>query len=197
MNELIFDIIADKVRTAKAKADPRIEDLVKQAEAIKPGSGAEVRKALEKAPKAAATGFGILEWSGAPPANKPALQFHFADPSKDKKIIVLQIEDGKVIQLQNAELKKFLDKEKPAAPGNPAGAANKAATDAFMKMIQGQGTFKLTPPPPASPGIPGVGTTPPKTSDVEALARQLERLSRELNELRTRLEVERNEHRRK
>jgi beta-lactamase regulating signal transducer with metallopeptidase domain len=42
-----FDEWARVVRVWQAKSDPRIEELVKQAEIIKPGSGAAVRKALE------------------------------------------------------------------------------------------------------------------------------------------------------
>ena len=185
-----------------AKADPRIEELVKQAEAIKPGSGAEIRKALQAAPKADDKS-GKDAWVTKPPTAAVRLweEVHKAKPGEaGKKIIVIQIEDGKVIQLNDADLRKLLDKEirlhiekSPYSPGGgirlhinePASkpkvdekqkAEEKVrAIDSANKAIQSYGATKK-----AAPGQPA--------PDLESLMRQVERLNAELDALRKRLE---------
>jgi beta-lactamase regulating signal transducer with metallopeptidase domain len=175
---------------AQGKADPRIEELVKQAEAIKPGSGAEVRKALQGVPKA---GDALKD----PKAHKHApspMGLHVWDAETGKKIIVLEIEDGKVLNLGAADLEKLLGKAIElridlGAAKDKAKAAEKLielewllkkkqadAKEADAKALELRWQVKPDKKAPPAP-------------DLEALSRQIERLQAELQELRKRLEA--------
>jgi hypothetical protein len=166
-------------QSAQAKPDPRIEELVKQAEAIKPGSGAEIRKALQALPTPA----DVL-YLKDPKAIKvvPTLPGVRWDPLSGKKVIILEIEDGKVLQLGEGDLKKHLDKairihlDLDLTKQKADEKAEKAhAIELYYKAIKEKAVDKKAAPPPSP-------------TDVEALSRQLERISAELNDLRKRLE---------
>ena len=176
----------------QAKPDPRIEELVKQAEAIKPGSGAAIRKALQAAPKA---GEPVKEPPAAKPVpalptGAPPLGVRFWDDKGTKKVIVLEIEGGKVVQLNEEDMRKLLEKhmrllqdEKTLHLRITDPAAKEKATEAWRYIEK----FKTTPDLPATkkaaPVQPPLTTAP----DLEALSRQLERLNAELEELRKRV----------
>ena len=164
----------------KQKADPRIEELVKQAEAIKPGSGEEIRKALQGAAKPAdATKlagsrdyYGLLERAKA---GSP--QFRLWDTKDGKKIIVLSIEDGKVVQLNEQDLKKLIDGGKIRIEIE-ANAQNKA----FERKLE------LKPRPISPPATVQKPVPAPPAAEMDALRRQLERLTADLQDLRKRLD---------
>jgi hypothetical protein len=132
------------------QTDPRIEELVKKAEAIKPGSGAEVRKALQGAPKPGEvtsvqiTGDGKMIWNLAPGKTT-------APEVVPKKVIILQLDGGK----------------KGAAP--KAGAKKEDGLQFYFEIAP---TAKKT-----------------ATSDLDAMRRQLERLTADLQELRRQLDA--------
>jgi beta-lactamase regulating signal transducer with metallopeptidase domain len=159
-------------QAAPGKADPRVEELVKQAEAIKPGSGAEIRKALQAAPKpgdepAKAT------WVAKPHAPGAAVRVYHSDGGK-KTIIIAIEDDGKVQQLNPADLLKLLDKNmhwqfELDVP------KHKTTDKARVVEVQNKVLVEKKAAPPAQ--------------DLEALSRQLERINAELNELRKRLET--------
>jgi hypothetical protein len=107
-----------------------------------------------------------------------------------KKVIILAIEDGKVLQLGEGDLKKLLDKgfrvhidvEKKKAEEKArlvdmekVKADEKARlVDWYLKLSKDKVGDKKSAPPPA---------------DLEALSRQLERINAELRDLRKRLEA--------
>jgi beta-lactamase regulating signal transducer with metallopeptidase domain len=166
----------------QSKLDPRIEELVKQAEAIKPGSGAEIRRALQAVPKPSGT-------PKDPKAVKPLTSsVRLWDTDTGKKVIILAIENGKVLQLNEADLKKFLDKgirvhldvdvvEKGKADQKALLDLEKARlVDWLHKVSKDKVGDKKPAPTPAS-------------ADLEALSRQLERINAELRDLRKRLEA--------
>jgi beta-lactamase regulating signal transducer with metallopeptidase domain len=102
--------VTAQVDQSKSMADPRIEALVKQAEAIKPGSGEQIRRALQAAPKSNEFKFKF-------DANKPASGLRIERSSdQGKKVIVLPLDAaheehlGKLLQLNEADLKKLLEK---------------------------------------------------------------------------------------
>lgn len=179
-------------QTAPSKPDPRIEELVKQAEAIKPGSGAEIRKALQSLPKPADILYLKDPKAIKPVPAPPGVRFR-TEPGK--KVIIIEIEDGKLLHLSEGDLKKHLDDairlhldldvtKKKAADENLEKAR---AIELYYKAIR-EKTGDKKPTTPALP-TPPVPPTPPATvTDVEALTRQLERINAELNELRKRLE---------
>jgi beta-lactamase regulating signal transducer with metallopeptidase domain len=160
------------VRGDGAKHDPRIEDLVKQAEAIKPGAGAAVREALQ--------GHG------------------------GRNVIVLSIDDGKVLRLTGEDAKKALEK------GIRVELELEGAKRAYQQYLNllghqksvekmrldvkpkdgkpGDGKHTDTKPTDAKPAKVAPQTAP-QSSDIEALIRQVERMNAELNELRRRLDA--------
>jgi len=173
------------------KADARIEDLIRQAEAIKPGSGAAVRRALQ--------GDARLSFVYEKRVDKPMMavpetvlrghlpalvavesapgQYRVSESTGGKKIVILAVEDGKVRQLSEDELKKFVDK------GGHSIVLERTTTKSEPKVLD----VRREPVPARI-----VETKPPQASspqDMEAIRRQLERLSHELNELRSRLEA--------
>ena len=202
-------------RLVYVKPDPRIEELVKQAEAIKPGSGAEIRKALQGAAKP------DMHWAPVPrdlpvvPGQKinktPEAGIRLWDVKDGKKIIILSVEGGKVVQLTEQDLKKLLD-----APRFLLGSDARKHPPETKKPMAPKGP--LTVPTPAAPGIapvptapalppgpsrapntkgPGIGvgakgplTAPaPAANEMESLRRQLERITAELHDLRKRLDA--------
>jgi beta-lactamase regulating signal transducer with metallopeptidase domain len=175
---LTAEIVATQVK------DPRIELLVKQAEAIKPGSGAEIRKALQGAPKIRAI---AVAPDGKEIIARTIIGKEKATPP-GKKVIILQIEDGKVQQLNEADVKKMIEKGirvelklDPAGRVTPKVVEEKKNVEYFYRAI---------------PALPGVPATPAKTpeaksapTEMEALRRQLERLSADLNALRQQIDA--------
>ena len=165
----------------QAKSDPRIEELAKQAEAIKPGSGEAIRKALQGGARPAM----IAPVAPVPPVPptpgvpaippgqfyKKAITVPAGQFKEGKKIIILSVEDGKVKQLSDAEVKKLLDGQRWQFEYEKFMVDPKF----FKKAIEV--TPKTTPAPPAQSG------------DVEALRRQLDRINAELQELRKRLDA--------
>jgi hypothetical protein len=171
-----FGILA---KQPQAKPDPRIEELVKQAEAIKPGSGAEIRRALEATPKAGG-GAHFTDPALKLPPMMPNVRF---TDEGGKKVIIITIDDAKAHPLHEADLHKLIEKglrfefqpdlPKKKADDNPEKAHN---IELFYKAIGKKAADKNVPPTP----VP---------ADLEALSRQLERLNAELNELRKRLDA--------
>jgi beta-lactamase regulating signal transducer with metallopeptidase domain len=196
---VVFDAATGKVvaqvEQPPASGDPRIEALVKQAEAIKPGSGEAIRRALQATPKPAepAKESGVFKFKIAPPPPMGSAPF------AGKKILILQIEDGKVLMLNEGDLKELgkhagqlqLQLEFDHAKGvvdkaaaiqeqlhkakKAKDAAQAAALAELLKKALAEKVAEKSPPPAAH-------------GDLEALSRQLERLSTDLNELRKRLD---------
>jgi hypothetical protein len=168
--------------------DPRIEELVKAAEKIKPGSGAEVRKALQGAGWKADSQRGEYYYRAVP---APVPTATFLKHLGDKNIIILSIKDGKVQQLTEPELKKLLDQ-----------GQFRWAQPIEKTVLKPRGIEVV----PALPGVPGVPVAPPRTiekkalpmppatptapANLDALQRQLERINAELLELRKHLEAQ-------
>jgi beta-lactamase regulating signal transducer with metallopeptidase domain len=130
-------------RVTLPTADPRIEELVKQAEAIKPGSGQDIRRALAAAPKP----LYHFDDTVAKIAIDPTGKMLHAEAGSGKHVIVLTIDaaTGKVVQLQGADLKKFLEKPAPGGtiemhfkkPADPkAVEREKAWLERLMKLLQ-------------------------------------------------------------
>jgi hypothetical protein len=215
-----------KPGAAPLQPDPRIEELVKQAEAIKPGSGADIRRALQAKAK---PGNSYFHYNPTPDGklyyavpSTPATGHGQIEPGKH--VIVLTVDaSGKVAQLQGAELKKFLaaaegDKkfagdlrdymEKAVSEAQRAEALKAEAMKAAKVLRSakaGAPPSTATPPgmiapvppkmpvpaPPVPSGLPParVVPAPPPAADVEALARQIDRITAELQELRKRLDA--------
>ena len=177
---------------AQSKLDPRIEELVKQAEAIKPGSGADIRRALQALPKP-----GDSPKAKDPKAAKPApltSGLRLWDSGTGKKVIILEIDDGKVVQLVESDLKKLLEKwtrvhaeadllKKVADEKARLIDLDKAKVDEIARVL---GWFQKAKKDKASDKKSESAPNPP---DLEALSRQIERLSAELRDLRKRLEA--------
>ncbi len=176
-----------QTQSTQSKPDPRIEELVKQAEAIKPGSGDEIRRALQAAPKPGDAPKPKAAKSAGPVPMTSGIQVLRTDAGK--KVIILTIEDGKVQQLLDGDLKKLVDKglrlhldldlSKPKADldlSKPKADERARAIEFYQKAVTEKvGDKKAAPTPPAA--------------DLEALSRQLERLNAEVNELRKRLDA--------
>jgi beta-lactamase regulating signal transducer with metallopeptidase domain len=167
---------------APAKSDPRIEELVKQAEAIKPGSGAQVRAALGAVP---GSGPITVNVRGAMPVPIVPPPHAIATSTTGDKVIIIVLSDGKVLHLQHGAVLKDVN-----SPQKHPGDAK--AADFWYKVAQPAGAKKVTdlpmpivPPNAVKPPVP-----PTQVPDVEAIARKLERLHAELNELRRRLDAE-------
>ncbi len=155
------------------KSDPRIEELVRQAEAIKPGSGAQVRAALGAMPE-----YGRVTLPLAPIA--PMGPHAIAKSVAGDKVIVIMVHDGKVLQLQGSA-----PGGTPHVKPDDVKAVNlQKAIDLMIKSGQMKEMKKGHEPPVAKPAS---GHAAP---DLEAIARQIERLNAELNELRRRLDAE-------
>ncbi|HZZ82734.1 MAG TPA: M56 family metallopeptidase [Gemmataceae bacterium] len=191
----------------EAKPDPRIEELVRKAEAIKPGSGAEIRRMLARK-------LGTKEITLFPTPQVPA---GAGAKAFDARIIILRMDpNGKIVQLQESELGELLQKKtaeknlhfrfdnislqplrievKPVPPAPKAKAPEKGIE---LELMLQPGIIKpVTKPLP----MPIVGGNPaPATkkaapaqpaADVAELSRQIERLHRELQELRSRLDTQ-------
>jgi len=175
------------------KPDPRIEDLVKQAEAIKPGSGAQIRAALQGTPKPA--GRVALRELPISPGKKPAVEFNLVKPAEKmaaalemvqrvggKKLIILSIEDGKVIQLKDQDLKRIIEKSiRSEIRDAPKGAAS-------SQTKKGKVELDLHVVPSTSSETKAA---PARSNEMDSLRRQLERISAELKALQQRLDAPR------
>jgi beta-lactamase regulating signal transducer with metallopeptidase domain len=185
--------------TTTAQTDPRIEELVKQAEAIKPGSGAAVRSALQGDAKAAyradvrfvpdtrtvlsgGADKVIRVWDAQthavrPVEKPPTAGYAVVQSAPDQKIIILTIQDGKVQQLSEQEAKRLLERHVYSIRTEPP-----KTTDKKAEVIIERKAIAV----PAR--VETVPMTPSPAADMDSLRRQLERLTAELNELRRRLD---------
>lgn len=183
--------VMERYVTGKAvTADPRIEELVKLAEKIKPGSGADVRKALQSS--TTQNWYGRVHTVPATPMTPPVSAVPALPgvpgvkviEAGGKKIVILSIEEGKVQQLNEADLKKLIEK------------AHSFKVDVdFLKKVDPAKKFEIELKSPIS--IPKLiekkvekktTTTPPPAPDLDALKRQLDRINAEIRDLRKRLE---------
>jgi beta-lactamase regulating signal transducer with metallopeptidase domain len=181
----------------QAAADPRIEELVKQAEAIKPGSGAQVRAALQGTSQAGEKGKTLnyrsltvapgtkAVWSVKP--ETPGGPVRLWQTTDGKKVIVLSIEDGNVIQLKDQDVKKFLEKglhiqTREAAKSPGAGETKKPGKTVEVEFDTGARPKDTKVAPPRT-------NTETRGNEMEALRRQLERISAELQTLKQRLDA--------
>jgi beta-lactamase regulating signal transducer with metallopeptidase domain len=175
---------------AQGKVDERIEELVRQAEAIKPGSGVEVRKALQGVPKA-----GEAPKDPKAKSAPPGMGLHVLDPVTGQKIIVLEIEDGNLLKLGQADLQKLLDALKLHGDRYPANEKAKPAdwSTALEWLRKQQGIDKVIEAKVKEVHGKEKSATdknlPPSSApDLEALSRHVQRLQAEVEELRKRLE---------
>jgi hypothetical protein len=164
-----------------SKPDPRIDELVKQAEAIKPGSGEAIRRALEGDVKYRTVTSDYYRYLAASPLRVPT--------TPGKHVIVLSIEDGKVQVLSDlkADLFKLLPKDMRIELDvkKKIDESRAAATSALERL--GERLKPAETKPQVQPLQPG--TPAPPTSEIEALRRQLERLNADLQDLRKRLDT--------
>jgi len=196
--DFLKPVVVAPIASIPMQVDPRIEELVKKAEAIKPGSGAEIRKALQATPKLAEKahtvvwtpgskiavspdGKAVFEIVGQTTA-KPATQaFRVWDPTAGKKVIVLHIDDGKVLQVNEVELQKLIEKgihfDFHANPAAPKAGKNVEEKKVHFEFAIPAVTAKSADKKPATPA----------TGDLDALRRQLERITADLHELRQQL----------
>jgi hypothetical protein len=185
-------VLADKPAT-----DPRIEELVKQAEAIKPGSGAAIRDALQGTPKPGGLTAGVvirnptIDFSAKPYAGtadnkeKPRIVRLSTTPA-GKKIIVLSIEDGKVIQLEGENLIKILEK---GARLDAEKILNLVVDP--VKRWAVKESKPIAGVTPAEDNVrsrsPDTKSTSPSSDDMRELRIQIERIAAEMNVLKQRL----------
>jgi beta-lactamase regulating signal transducer with metallopeptidase domain len=168
------------VTQAEQKADPRIEELVKQAEAIKPGSGDAIRKALQTAPKPAEVRTTKEHKLVVPGPGRVQV---WGTDAAGKKVIILAIDGDKILQLNELDLHKLVDKGiqmhfklDGAKQKIDEKAVEKLHIELLNKAVKGTGSDKKAAPMPPAP-------------DLEALSRHIERLHAELEDLRKRLEA--------
>ncbi|MSU78553.1 MAG: hypothetical protein EXS16_10720 [Gemmataceae bacterium] len=170
----------------QAKPDPRIEELVKQAEAIKPGSGPAVRMVLQGGPPVGPMG-------GFQQAN-PGNAWQRGGPwnwNAGGRGIMVPDKDGKPRQLTEEEMKKMMT-------GKPPFPFDAEMMKRFLPPNAGQGgqfpwRFEIelgqkiidTKPMPNPPTKPG-----PRSPEIEDLRRQVEQLHESLNALRKRIETQ-------
>jgi beta-lactamase regulating signal transducer with metallopeptidase domain len=147
-------------QVVQSKADPRIEELVKQAEAIRPGSGALVRQALQPAGDTKKAVRWLIQQQGeGHRAEEPKKQGEQSKKEPENLRFEFQFDTEKQKELfkalQNLPNLQFRYKDEKAKPAESRPAANKVA---------------------------------PSPNDMEAVMRQIERITVELNELRRRIE---------
>jgi beta-lactamase regulating signal transducer with metallopeptidase domain len=162
-----------QAKPGQSKADPRIDELVKQAEAIRPGSGALVRKALqpegEKKSIVLQLQDGKLWWSHPDGAKKPddkpfRIELNLDGTTKHGDLL-------KALQLlNNKNLDQLLEKNLQKNLGVWRAVERKQAEE---KPAAAKATQKAAPAP----------------SDIESMMRQIERITAELQELRKRIEA--------
>ncbi len=172
----------------QAKPDPRIEELVKQAEAIRPGSGPGIRMALQGGPPVGPMG-GFQQansgnaWQRGGPWNWNAGGRGIMVPDKD----------GKPRQLTEEEMKKMMT-GKPPFPFDaemmkrfmPPNAGQGGQSPWRFEIELGHKKIDTKPMPMANPPTkPG-----PRSPEIEDLRRQVEQLHESLNALRKRIETQ-------
>jgi len=162
--------------------DPRIEALVKQAEAIKPGSGAEVRRALQGQPAAG------VRFPVADPKLHDLIKKHVGDKKVDAvggKPIIIVVQDGKVREISGDELRKMIEKGGMSFPVPLPPLHGVPATPKFIEKKAVEDIYWY-----AKPMTPRTDTKPapmPAPADIESLRRQLDRITAELQDLRKQL----------
>jgi beta-lactamase regulating signal transducer with metallopeptidase domain len=188
------------VIVTKKSDDPRIEELVKQAEAIKPGSGAAIRKALQGTPKEGDTARYISAITFSPDgkhlvtSKDKVIQYFDAATGKQtsasmkladgKKIIILSIEGDKVIQLPSGDVKRILEAGVQASPRTEAAPSKRPIISDPKKAAEHiELDVNVTP----SILTNTTAAAPNPSADVEALRRQIERLADQLQALERRL----------
>jgi hypothetical protein len=183
--------------------DPRVEELVKQAEAIKPGSGAAIRKALQGTAKTSEAVLGVGSVALSPDGKRIAVsgddktvriwdattgkQVPVQVETKDgKQIIILSFEGDKVIQLQKSDVKKYVDGGIQRVPGRieytkkaSASPDKKPGEPVRVEVELNLDTVRKT----ETKAVPSNSV-----SDVEALRQQVERLNNQFKALERRLE---------
>jgi beta-lactamase regulating signal transducer with metallopeptidase domain len=188
--------------STEAKPDPRIEELVKQAEAIKPGSGAAIRNALQGAPtsgdkKDQSGQRALAEWLRSAQLDRKVVVSHDATTPDGKKVLVELTVDGKkvLLTLDDGTVLNSLEKDLQKLVNEKVRFAVRETT----KQPISSDTKKEKPDSPdAQPKRSRVQTkvvdvnNAPMTSDMEALRRQLERLTAEVQALKQRLDGNRN-----
>jgi hypothetical protein len=189
--------IKDGLLFAAMGLDPRIEELVRKAEAIKPGSGAAIRKALT--PQTAKPGVVELKAIQGLAFSKGMLYLAAQAKPDNKRIIILSVDaNGKVTQLQEGELRKLLEQKK-AFEGiwefrvEPLGKEKekepeKKGVQLRLEVPGVPFNIPLTGKP--TPVTPKKTTPPLASADIAEMSRQIERLNRELQDLRDRLEAQ-------
>jgi hypothetical protein len=196
------DKVSAQVVTAQPKPDPRIEELVKQAEAIKPGSGAQIRSALQGPKPGGRTARVEVRDVRISPDVVKALNIVKPDKpgavrlwetTTGKKIIILSIEDGKVKQLKEQDLKRILEKgvrldvREASADWGDVKDLPKGATSGDTKKTSPQYELERA----GRSRSPETKAEPTRTNEMESLRRQLERISAELQALKQRLDAPR------
>ncbi|HWY85536.1 MAG TPA: M56 family metallopeptidase, partial [Gemmataceae bacterium] len=185
----------------EVKPDPRIDELVKQAEAIKPGSGAAIRNALQGTPtsgdkKDQSGQRALVEWLRSAQPDKKIVVAHDPTTPDAKKVVVLTVDgkkvlltldDGTVLHLQEKDLQKLVNEK-----------VRFAVRETTKQPISSDTKKEKPDSPDAQPKRSRVQTKVvdvnnyPMTSDMEALRRQLERLTAEVQALKQRLDGNRN-----
>jgi beta-lactamase regulating signal transducer with metallopeptidase domain len=153
-----------KVVRQPVKVDARVEDLVKQAEAIKPGAGAAIRKIFEQ-----------------PQAD--VIRLWVADPKDPEALKKAQEKEAAERKKREAEIEELIKKAEAIRPGS--GAELRKLLAAGHKVVwetKGQ----------VVPVVPPQGLTPagkPVSGDQrEQLKKEIERTIKQLEELRRQLD---------
>ncbi len=176
----------------QGKSDPRIDELVKQAEAIKPGSGMAVRIALQGGPQYGTFTIPAVPVGGPRPhGDEKVIQLR--NPwnwQAGKAVVIIADKDGKPRQLTEDEIKNILSGKGPF-PIDP---------EAIKKLLPAnQGAWKfeidlehtkkaVTRPLPSPMAKPALPSAPQRPAELDELRRQFERLNAELDALRKRVE---------
>jgi beta-lactamase regulating signal transducer with metallopeptidase domain len=175
----------------KPKPDPRVEELVRAAEAIKPGSGAEVRLALQGMTKPGQRAFEVARDQKPPAA---AVTFRVSNVEDGRRVIVTGLDArGEKVTLGVADAQAVQDLMRALeAPGVMKDGQVVLPSEA-VRVVPPLAESTTAPPKtrivPPKAGDAARAIAPPLESDEEALASQLKRISAELQELRKRLDA--------